>query len=747
MERAWVRSKRGLAIAAIVAACAWAAVTAQEAPGAPAGTGFSASAALATLRGLLAEGRPHPVGSAQNAVVRARIVAALAAAGYAPEVTTQLQCRARVGCAEVANITAARAGTQPGRAVLVTAHYDSVPAGPGAGDDGVGVAVVLELARALGQRPAPRNDVVLVLSDGEEQGLFGAEAFAAHDPRMARVAVVVNVEARGASGRSMMFETGPGNARLVALYARAVAHPAANSLAYEIYKRLPNDTDFSVYRRRGLGGFNLAFVGSAALYHSQRDDVDHLDARSVQHHGDNAFALVGALVDADLAALAADADASYFDVGTRWLVVWPSALNLPLAALALLAIVGLAVRDRARLSRRMVAWAVAGVVGLVVALIAAGWLLAYPLAIWPRAQQIDHAAPAAARIALIAALIAVTAAVAGATRRAGWRAALHVGWAVVALLAVAIAAVAPGAAYAALWPCVAFALIGWVRLRAAAWIGFALLAWFWIGHAIALEAAIGFAASAVKMGVLAPAGLGLWPLLVDEPGEARASHSVLAASAVVGVIAAAAAGRAVVSTADHPRAVNVVHHDEGGSPRWLIQTRAPDDEAYLAGTGFPDRDEAYSWLGVFAERGRWKPARASAQPAPRFTVTSDELSAGQRHLSGVLHIDATAYQAGIAVGARSGVRGLRIEGQVVWIAADLADGARQALLSGLGGRDVHIELDLAPDAAGPVRWFSRAPLPAGPEALALEAARPIDAAPGQNGDAEIAVVPLDLARR
>ncbi len=103
-------------------------------------------------------------------------------------------------------------GTGGGKAVLATAHYDSVPAGPGTSDDGAGAAVVVELARIFATRQT-RNDVIFLVTDGEETGLRGATAFAEHHPLMARVGVVVNVEARGASGPSLMFETGPGNAQ------------------------------------------------------------------------------------------------------------------------------------------------------------------------------------------------------------------------------------------------------------------------------------------------------------------------------------------------------------------------------------------------------------------------------------------------------------------------------------------------------------------------------------------------------
>jgi hypothetical protein len=168
-----------------------------------------------------------------------------------------------------------------------------------------------EAAEALDFRTKP--GVIVVITDGEETGLRGARAFAERHPLMRRVGVVVNLEARGASGPSMMFETGPGNARLMDLFARAVARPSASSVSYEVYKLLPNDTDFSVYRKLGLSGFNFGFTNSAALYHSTRDNLQYLDRRSLQHMGEHAFEVTGVLADADLATLTAQSDASFFD--------------------------------------------------------------------------------------------------------------------------------------------------------------------------------------------------------------------------------------------------------------------------------------------------------------------------------------------------------------------------------------------------------------------------------------------------
>jgi hypothetical protein len=395
---------------------------------APAGasqSGFSEEHAFATLSALLKEQRPHTAGSPENAVVRDRIAAALKSAGYAPEVQAAFQCDASPrfpGCTAVENIVAVHNGTGDGRAVLVSAHYDSVPAGPGVSDDGAGVAVVLELARAFAARTT-RNDIIFLLTDGEETGLRGARAFADHHPLMRRVGIVVNFDARGASGASMMFETGPGNARLMDLFARAVARPSASSVSYEIYKLLPNDTDFSVYRKLGLSGFNFGFINSAALYHSVGDNLQSIDRRSLQHTGEHAFEVTGALADADLATLNASSDAGFFDVFGLVTVVWPAALNVPIALLALLGLIGLIVVHRKAFAPRTTVWAVAALLAVPVLLFAFGWLLSYPLGIWPGAHPLDHPQPWPGRVALATAGILVPLLVgASAGARGDWRA-------------------------------------------------------------------------------------------------------------------------------------------------------------------------------------------------------------------------------------------------------------------------------------------------------------------------------------
>ena len=219
--------------------------------------------------------------------------------------------------ARVRNVVAVLPGSDSTGRLFLMAHHDSVETGPGAADDAAGVSSLLESVRALSQGPQLRNDVVVVLTDAEEACLCGAEAFVSSHPLAADGGVVLNFEARGTSGPPIMFETSPGNADLAGAFAAAAPHPVASSFAVEVYRALPNDTDFSVVLGDGdFTGLNTAFIDGAAGYHTPQDTPERLDRGTLQAMGDNALAVARELAGRDLGALARPAaqDATYFPV-------------------------------------------------------------------------------------------------------------------------------------------------------------------------------------------------------------------------------------------------------------------------------------------------------------------------------------------------------------------------------------------------------------------------------------------------
>ena len=345
-------------------------------PDAPADV-FSAGRARRVLQGILGGSQAHPVGSAAGAGVRERIVQELRAAGYQPRVQQGFGCNGKGHCAHVRNVVATLSGTDSSRAVLIATHYDSVPAGPGASDDGAGVAAALEVARIIRAGPPPRNSLVLLFDEGEEAGLCGAESFVATDPVAPQVAVVLNLEARGTEGPSLMFESSRDAGWLVSEMARRVARPATSSLFPTIYERLPNNTDLSVFKRAGYAGLNFAWIGGGARYHTPLDDLQHQSPASLQHHGDNLLALARGLLQAPLDGRPSG-ERVFFDLLQVGMVSWPQTANLPQAILALaLVLLALFRWFRAgRLHWRQLLWGLAACPGSLVAAAAVGAVVA-----------------------------------------------------------------------------------------------------------------------------------------------------------------------------------------------------------------------------------------------------------------------------------------------------------------------------------------------------------------------------------
>lgn len=188
--------------------------------------------------------------------------------------------------------------------VAIAAHIDSVPGAPGAGDDALGVASALEVARALRARAPTQEggryprEVVLVITDGEELGLLGAELFCREHPLAERIGAVVNLDNRGTSGPAFIFETGPDTTALAEIMASRVPHPRTTSVAATIYDYMPNGTDFTVFREAGMTGFNVACIGSPRNYHQPSDTPGNVDPLSAQHMADTALALVEGLASA-----------------------------------------------------------------------------------------------------------------------------------------------------------------------------------------------------------------------------------------------------------------------------------------------------------------------------------------------------------------------------------------------------------------------------------------------------------------
>jgi hypothetical protein len=295
---------------------------------APAGE-FSGTRAMGYLQHVIVDA-PHPVGSAAHAVVRDRIAAQLESLGYVTRIQRTFACNPHNVCADVENIIAHPPGHPDvdSDMVVVAAHYDSVPAGPGASDDGTGVATLLEIARAV-RADHFQNRVTFLIDDGEEMGLLGAEGYVT-DPGSKRAAFIINLEARGTKGPSFLFETSRHNRWMLPAIAGSMPRPITSSFFATIYDLLPNDTDLTVFKREGKAGINLAYLSRPAQYHTPLDNIAHADPVVVQQRGDQVLALLRRFANQDLHS-DVGGDAVWYDVLTFFVVWWPSSWTLWIA--------------------------------------------------------------------------------------------------------------------------------------------------------------------------------------------------------------------------------------------------------------------------------------------------------------------------------------------------------------------------------------------------------------------------------
>ncbi|NKI30883.1 M20/M25/M40 family metallo-hydrolase [Croceivirga thetidis] len=226
------------------------------------------------------------------------------------------------------NIMARIKGTEDGKALMLLSHYDSSPHSSfGASDAASGVATILEGTRAfLEENKKPKNDIILLLTDAEEIGLNGAQLFVNEHPWIKDVGLILNFEARGSGGPSiMLMETNRGNQKLITEFVKAnPEYPVANSLVYSIYKMLPNDTDLTVFRRDAdIEGFNFAFIDDHFDYHTSLDTFDRLNKESLSHQGSYLMPLLYHFSGVDLTNLKSLNDIVYFSIPLFNVVTYP----------------------------------------------------------------------------------------------------------------------------------------------------------------------------------------------------------------------------------------------------------------------------------------------------------------------------------------------------------------------------------------------------------------------------------------
>lgn len=608
-------------------------------------TEFSSGRAMALLAELAA--RPHPIGSPEAVTQRGAIVAELERLGLRPSVQSAEVASTRsdrVG-GTVHNIVARLPGAGGARSVLLVAHYDTVATSPGAADDGTGVVGLLETARALRSGRPLRNDVVILLTDGEERGMLGARAFLRDHPFAYRVGVVINLDSPGTSSPLLMYETSSGNGRLVRELLAAVDRPYTSSLMYEVSRRSDIVSDFQPFEGVGLPGMSFGSLDGPAYDHTGYDSVDNVDPAVVQHQGDAILALTRHLARLDLWNLHRP-DVVAFDVFDGVAVQYSQRLAWPFSGVAIaLALASLIVGWRRRLlGLRGVAWglaAVPAVLGVAMGVMGLVWAMyrtAYEEHTWSDTGVVISDSYRLGLVLLAAAT--VTAAYGGLLRRLrAWdlAAAAQVWW---AAGVIAVAQLAPGASHLLTWPLLAGALgllvafvLGERSFESYGGVAAVVLAGmpamvFMSSATYLLLASAGLKQVFTVLAVWLTCGLLVLPLEVVRRALGRAFPVVLG---VAGLAILAVAGSTVAFDATHPRFNSVFYRvDANGSPTWQVVDRLDDwTSGFFNGQRRTPFTPAY-----FPQLGSRATITAAASPLglppPRLSVVSDEALQGMR---------------------------------------------------------------------------------------------------------------------
>ncbi|MBC3881981.1 M28 family peptidase [Undibacterium sp. LX40W] len=349
-EKSWKQRLQLIIAIILVITCAWLAIRWNQ-PVEKTIAGYDYAQARQHLQEMTKE--RHPVGSVAHSRVRDYLVSQIRQLGYEAQLHQGFAFNPdSKSAAQVDNILVRVSATESkagGKAVLIAGHYDAVPNSYGAGDDGVSMANMLQTLASVKTMGKRSNDLIFLFGDAEEVGLLGAIAFAEQHPWMKDVGMVLNFDNRGNSGPILMFETSAKNGRLIQEFAQATPYAISNSVMYEVYKALPNDTDFSVFRKKDLPGLNFAMIENFSSYHTRHDKGENLNPASQQQQASLMLNLVSHFANQDLSQLSLQRGASnhiYFNLPLIGLVHYSSMLAIPIAVALIVMAILLFIRIR-----------------------------------------------------------------------------------------------------------------------------------------------------------------------------------------------------------------------------------------------------------------------------------------------------------------------------------------------------------------------------------------------------------------
>jgi hypothetical protein len=545
-----------------------------------------------------------------------------------------------------------------------------------------------------------------------------------------------------------MFETSGPDAWMISRFAAGAPRPFTSSLFSTVYRYMPNDTDLTVFKERGVPGMNFAFIGNPTQYHSPLDSFADASPASLQHHGDNALAAVRGLAEADLAA-PPRGQAVFFDLLHTAVIRWPAGLSPVLGLLALALTLAAAFLAR---RRGLAVWGGSFLLGFTAALAALLWiaLLAFLVRLlvaggFPRPWV---SRPQAAMAAFWLVSFGGALGLAGLMGRRASLPGLWTGvWVFWSLLGLLLGILLPGVSYLFLAPALVAGLCGLLlagseggRTAAAVLPVFvAGLLWFAVVRSLYLGLGLlGLLASAVLLALVFSA---LTPLMAGATLLWR--RWVPLAALALALVCAVMARMSPPFSPDSPRVLDVIAWQDAGAAqsRWVVLAGRPLPPAMRQAAGFgPDPAPPFPWSRPF-ERAFVAPAPGLSAPAPGVAVVADSVLDGKRHLRLRLSSPRGAPVMTVLIPAAAAPESVRLDGEPVPLGAGGKRGPAAGGSSGWRPFTLHTlapqgsEMEVVLGSTQPVDWYvvdQSYGLP--PSAAGLLAARPKISAPLHEGN-------------
>ncbi|WP_040542834.1 M28 family metallopeptidase [Mycolicibacterium vaccae] len=243
-----------------------------------------------------------------------------------PGATAVLNLNAGVRVEKSRNVIAQTRTGSTQDVVMVGAHLDSVPEGPGINDNGSGVAAVLETALQLEASPSVANAVRFAFWGSEEQGLYGSADYVAglDEEALKDIALYLNFDMIGSPNPGYFTmdgnqSTAPRPGEGVPRVPEGSAGIERTLTAYLDRAGKPGE-DTSFDGRSDYDGFTMAGIPAGGLfsgaeekmsaeqaerwdgqadqpfdpnYHKDSDTLEHIDETAMQIHGSGAAFAVG----------------------------------------------------------------------------------------------------------------------------------------------------------------------------------------------------------------------------------------------------------------------------------------------------------------------------------------------------------------------------------------------------------------------------------------------------------------------